>query len=307
MKQEILCCLSRLPRPSRGRVLYRFSLPQGTAGGRKAQGITKPDRTVAHGRFIAENFLPDLNLPSGALLSSPGFGNTAAFFSGKGHCSCAGRESPAGIRGDSENLAEVISGDRCKAYFCDGGYLSGDGTDGVGHGSVPGEDRLCAQHFGDPGQEDMGRSPDADQLCMCLKYTGKETAAAPPAPAGEFPCIIDEILHLCIKRLSGERRTFRSQEDTDNVFVETFRDKIICLLGEGFDIVRLTAADEKGGGMPGGFCRKSIEVASDMHEIGGRQTAAKDDPRGFETAEIGCVNIFAQGGTGLLIGQRAFF
>ena len=44
-----------------------------------------------------------------------------------------------------------------------------------------------------------------------------------------------------------------------------------------------------------------------MHEIRGRQAAAKDDPGRFQSAEIRSINIFSDDGTGLLVGERAFF
>lgn len=284
----------------------RGFLPQGTAGGSEAKSITQPDRAVAHGRFIAEEFLPDPDFPSGTLGTGSCFGDAAAFLPGKGKSSCAGGESSAGVGCDGQDPAVVISGDGCKVYFRDRGHLTGDCADGVSHIGVRRKNRLCAQHFRDPRQEDMGGCADADQLCMCFKNTGQETAAA-PAFAGEFPGMIDEVIHLPVKGGFGERRTFRNQEDADDVFVEPFRDKIICLLGEGFGVFRFTAADEKGGGMPGCFRGKGSKVTPDMHEIRGSETASQDDPGGLQTAEVGGVNIFSHSRAGILIGERTFF
>ena len=44
-----------------------------------------------------------------------------------------------------------------------------------------------------------------------------------------------------------------------------------------------------------------------MHEICGCQATSKDDPGRFQSAEISGINIFSDGGTGLFVGERAFF
>ena len=92
----------------------------------------------------------------------------------------------------------------------------------------------------------MGRRPHTDKPGARLENPGQEAFVPAAACTCKLPGVMDQFIHLRIKRFFGKRYTLCRQKDPDEVFIEALSHKVVSLLCQILKGFRLTAAHEKG-------------------------------------------------------------